>query len=370
MKPITIVRPRFPRLGVFSYAFSECLDSGAVTNDGQYVRRFETELSNHLMARTAVFCNGHAALLAMLVAINVAGKRVILPSFTFASTAHAVVMAGGVPVFADIDPGTLCLDPSDVQSKITENTGAILGVDVYGICCDYAGLGAISMERGIPFLMDSAPSFGSYSVVKALDFCDAQMFSFHATKQFSTMEGGCVVTQSSSLIERVKRIRNFGQGMDGDCDLIGLNGKMMEVCALIGLHELPNISWTSVARSDVVAKLRASLYSIPGVSFPAYPLSDQVPNWLYLPVFIDEPKFGMSRDDVAIALRKFDVHVRKYYTACHRLTCYKSYAGCDLPVTDRMASNILAFPVYPDMTDSEIHQIAEAMRCLSEGRGY
>jgi dTDP-4-amino-4,6-dideoxygalactose transaminase len=192
--PLRIVRPVFPDINEIFAPFQAALASGQVTNGGCWVLEFERRLSEYLGVPTLVFCNGQMALMTMLRAAGVEGGEVIVPSFTFAATPHAVRWCGAEPVFADIAAnGSVCLDPDDVERQITPKTVAILGVDAYGIACDYTRLTEIGRRNGLRVVFDSAPSFGARvggSLVGG--FGDAQIFSFHATKAFTTMEGGCL----------------------------------------------------------------------------------------------------------------------------------------------------------------------------------
>ena len=202
MRQYEIVRPRFPNLTLFENRFSVALDSGQVTNGGEHVRRFEDKLTSYTGVPTLAFSNGQTALLAMLMAARLnPGDEVILPSFTFCGTAAAVAMLGGVPVFAEIDPATLTLDPDDAESRITDKTIAVLGVDVYGIACNYNAFTNMTFRHDIWTLFDSAPAFGSMVDGQPIGrYGDAQIFSFHATKPFSTMEGGCLASPSPRRI--------------------------------------------------------------------------------------------------------------------------------------------------------------------------
>jgi dTDP-4-amino-4,6-dideoxyglucose len=238
--PLQIVRPIFPDIEKLLAPFQAALASGQVTNGGHWAQEFERQLAEYLGVPTVVFCNGQMALMTMLRAAGVERGEVIVPAFTFSATPHAVRWCGAEPVFADIaNDGSLCLDPEDVERKITPSTTAILGVDAYGIACDYGRLTEIGRRNGLKVIFDSAPSFGTRVSGKLVGgFGDAQIFSFHATKAFTTMEGGCLCTHDPEIFARAKAIRNFGQLPDGDCEEAGLNGKLTEICALIGIEQL------------------------------------------------------------------------------------------------------------------------------------
>jgi dTDP-4-amino-4,6-dideoxygalactose transaminase len=346
-------------------SFAKALEAGQVTNNSRWVVEFETCLSEYLGVPTLVFCNGQIGMLAMLRAAGITGGEVIVPSFTFSATPHAVRWVGAEPVFADIlDDLTMRVDPSDVERRITDRTVAILAVDAYGVASDYASLAHIAGRHKLKFLVDSAPSFGTRIDGQLVGgFADAQMFSFHATKAFSTMEGGCVCSHDPELLARVKAIRNFGQVDDADCHEAGLNGKMLEISAIIGLEQLKTFEQTIATRRHAVERMRVGLSQIPGLLVGQEPAGVHA-NWLYLPVVVDANEFGLDREALASALEKYNVFVRKYYSPpCHHMTAYNAQKEVKLDVTERIAYSVLALPVYNDMTDEECDLIVAAIRC-------
>lgn len=357
---LPIVRPHFPKLGLFAADFNRALQTGQVTNDGTHVQEFERALTSILGAPTLCFSSGMAALVTMLMASDVDGFDVICPSFTFAATPHAIKLAGATPVFADIDPATLCLDPVDVERRLTTRTAAVMPVDPYGICFDVP-----KDWTDIDVLIDSAPSFGSTINGSHAPRGHAQIYSFHATKPFSTMEGGAMVSTNSVLMERARQIRNFGQHDNHETRIIGFNGKMMEVCALIGLHQLETWEYRRNARIESASRLRYALEGIEGLRVQHNPLGHE-PVWTYRPVFI-EPEFGKSRDAVAAALQERGIGVRKYYGACHLEPAYKHSTYPFLRATELLASQVISLPVYDEILDSEIKMIADAFKDIRNG---
>jgi dTDP-4-amino-4,6-dideoxyglucose len=363
-QPLNIIRPTFPPVENFLPAFRAALAAGQVTNNGRWVLEFERKLSEYLGVPTLVFCSGQLALMTMLRAAGIETGEVIVPSFTFLATPHAVRWCGGEPVFADIaNDGSMCLDPEDVARKVTSRTVAILGVDPYGIACDYAALTAIARRNGLKVLFDSAPSFGTRVGGRLVGgFGDAQIFSFHASKAFATMEGGCLCSHDQDLLDRAKAIRNFGQVAGGDSAEPGLNGKLTELCALIGLEQLKGFEEAAKNRRGAVQRMRTGLEQVPGVSL-GRASANQEPIWLYLPVVIDKDRFGMSRDELAAALEKENLIVRKYYSPpCHHMSAYRGARDLSLPRTEATAYNVVALPVYNDMTDRECDGIVQVFR--------
>ena len=365
-KPLEIVRPTFPPLDAAISRFVDCLASGMVTNNSRWVVEFEKRLTDWLGVPALAFSSGQAALMTMLKAAGVEGGEVVVPSFTFSATPHAIVWAGATPVFADMrDDMTFGIDPDDAERKISERTKAILGVCPYGIACDYAALEELGRRRGVPTLVDSAAAFGTRVGGRLTGgFCDAQIFSFHATKAFNTMEGGALCSSDPDILERAKAVRNFGQS-EGDCALAGLNGKMTEICALIGIEQLTVFEAAIAVRRRAAARIAAGLRPIKGIEAPLDPLG-QKPVWLYLPVIIDAELFGAGRDQVAEMLEAENLRVRKYYSpACHELAVY--HGSANLPVAERIARGVIALPIYNDMTDTECDGIIEAFHRAALG---
>lgn len=364
--PLHIVRPSFPKFETVIGSFEAALEAGLVTNNARWVVEFERRLTDYLGVPTITFCNGQIGLMVMLRAAGITEGEVIVPSFTFSATPHAVRWAGATPVFADIlNDLTMRLDPLDVESRITERTVAILAVDAYGIASDYAALGQVARRHDLKFLVDSAPSFGTRVNGKPVGgLADAQMFSFHATKAFSTMEGGCICSHDEDLIARAKAMRNFGQVDGPNCDEPGLNGKMMEISAIIGAEQLKSFDQAIARRRHAVARMRVSLSSIPGIQVGREPNGVEA-NWLYLPIIVDAGRFGLDREALAKRLEAHNIFVRKYYSPpCHHMTAYRDSRDIRLSVTEDTAYNVIALPVYNDMTDAECDVIVASIQYL------
>src|SRR5262245_57670016 len=263
-RPLQIVRPSYPPVEGMLSDFTRSLAAGKVTNNGPWVVKFEHLLEDYLGVPTLVFSSGQVALTTMLRAAGITGGEVIVPSLTFCAPPHAAVWNGAEPVFADVkDDMSFTIDPADVEARITDRTVAILSVDPYGIACDYEALVAIGRRRDLRVLFDSAPSFGTTVGGRHVGgFGDAQIFSFHATKAFNTMEGGCLCSNDKNLLERARAIRNFGQSPDGDCAIAGLNGKMMEICAIIGIQQLTSFETAAITRRRCAKRIGDGLADI------------------------------------------------------------------------------------------------------------
>jgi dTDP-4-amino-4,6-dideoxy-D-glucose transaminase len=361
--PLKIVRPVFPPIESIQAQFASALQSGQVTNNGPWVSEFERQLEAFVGVPTLVFNSGQAALMTMVKAAGISGGEVILPSFTFPGTLHAVTWCGATPVFAEIrSDQTFGLDPNDVESKITDRTVAVLSVDPYGIASDYDALDKLGTRHNISVLYDSAPAFGTKvkgTIVGGSG--TAQIFSFHATKAFSTMEGGCLCSRDGAIIDRARSIRNFGLVDSGDSPLPGLNGKMLEICALIGIEQLKIFDATAAIRRRSAERIRRGLEALPGLKTGEAP-ANQEPIWLYLPVVIEADNFGCNRDELAERLARENLFVRKYYSPpCHHMSVYALVGPkVSLPATEHASNNVLALPIYNNMTEDECDGIIEA----------
>jgi dTDP-4-amino-4,6-dideoxy-D-glucose transaminase len=351
-KVLGIVRPVFPPLEDFYDSFSNSLKSGQVTNQSYHVRAFEKELTKKIGVPAIVTSSGQTALMLMLRATGIDSGEVICPSYTFCATPHAIRWCGAEPVFIDVSPKSFCITPKEAEKEINEKTKAILGVDVYGITCDYKGFETLGEKYGIKILFDSAPAFGSKVDGRYVGgYGDAQSFSFHATKGFSTMEGGALFSKSPELLKRAKALRNFGQGDNGDCVEAGFNAKMLEICAIIGRKQLKTLDQILSTREKIAKIYQKGFGKMEGLYF-AEPSLNQNPVWLYFPIIIDSQKVGLSRDKLVDSLHAENLKVRKYFDPpCHLMTGYLSKKK--LPVTEQLSNNVIALPIYNDMIEEE-----------------
>lgn len=345
------MRPTFPPLETIADRFAECLATGQVTNGGKYVEEFEAVLTEYLGVPTICFSSGMAALVAMLMAEGVNGWDVIVPSLTFCATPHAVKLAGGHPIFSDINEETLTLDPFDAERKLTRRTKAILGVDVYGLVCDPM-LSNVANRNRVDLMFDSAPAFGAFPPRPDRP----KIYSFHATKPFSVMEGGCLCSPEKSFIATARKIRNFG--LSGE---LGFNGKMTEVAALIGMESLRAFPTHIANRSRAAMCLSDQLRGISGVRW-VDPPPNQAPSWCYFPLLIDKTAFGMTRDRLVEMLKLRGIETRVYYPAMHLDPIYWPNQKVKLPVTLRVASQVIAIGIYNDHTPAECERVATAIR--------
>lgn len=345
---------------------SDMLDRNWLTNDGPFVKEFERRLADFVDVRNCVvMCNATVSLEIAVRALGLTGE-VLVPSFTFIATAHALQWQQITPVFCDIDPRTHNLDPAQVEKMITPRTTGIMGVHTWGRPCDIAGLESIARRRNLQLLFDAAHAFRCSHKGKAIGgFGRCEIFSFHATKFFNTFEGGAVLTNDDALAEKMRLMRNFGFRGNDNVIYIGTNGKMTEVCAAMGLTSLESVEeFAEINRCNYLA-YRRELNSIPGVSQMAYDGSQRT-NYQYIVLEVDELETGLTRDELVQVLTAENVLARRYfYPGCHRMEPYRSYfphAALVLPETEKLSRRVMVLPTGSSVNEQMIVQICQIVR--------
>ena len=341
---------------------SEMLDRRWLTNHGPFVEELEAKLAAFLGVRHVIaMCNGTVALEIAARALGPAGE-VIVPAFTFVATAHALQWQEITPVFCDVDPATHLLDPARVEAMITPRTSGIVGVHVWGQPCNVEALAEIAQRRGLRLLYDAAHAFAcSHRGQMIGNFGDAEVFSFHATKFFNTFEGGAVATNDDDLAQRIRLMQNFGfTGLD-TVVYVGTNGKMSEVSAAMGLTGLEGLDDFVAANRRNYDCYAAALAGVPGLRMLRYD-GQARQNYQYIVLEVDETA-GISRDDLVRVLHAENVRARRYfYPGVHRMEPYRSYfphAGLLLPVTEKLAGQVLVLPTGTAVSPQDIDQIAQ-----------
>ena len=362
-KTLNIVRPVLPALSTFADDFQAALSSGQVTNNSRFVVEFEQRLAAYLGVKHALpFVNGEAALTIMLNVDQLEGE-LIVPSYTFSGTVHAAIWNNLTPVFADIDRRGWTIDPASVETKISRRTAAILAAPVYGNPCDNDALQAIADRHGIPLYLDTASGFGcTYKGRRLGGFGRAEIFSFHATKTFATMEGGALTTNDDAFADRARQLRSFGQAGLVDCASAGINGKMTEVAALVGLRSLDTFDDVIAHRAMITAEYIARLSTIPGLTIQQV-ADGNTSTRLYMAFTVDPEVFGLTADQVAESMKAENVIARRFLDPpVHKMSYYRGRFGdISLPVTEAIASSAVALPLYSDMTVAEVDLITRAL---------
>jgi len=356
-------RPNIPDRDALYRRFDEILDSKWLTNRGSAVKELEREIAELLGVRHCLLtCNATRALEIAIRALGLQGE-IIVPSFTFIATAHAVSWLGLEPVFVDIDPRTHMIDPDAVERAITSRTTGIIPVNLWGRTCDIDSLERIAKTYELRLLFDSSQAFlSSYRGRMIGNFGDAEVFSFHATKVFNTFEGGAIVTNDASLARRVALASNYGfEGYDRVVGL-GTNGKMSEVCAaagLCGLTDLQSVIAANCQRYHLYQKL---LGNIPGVTTLGTDPSERT-TFHYVVAEIDPALTGLHRDDLIELLHAENVIARRYfYPGCHRQLPYRRTSAAMLPHTEAISDRVLALPTGPSVSLRQVSSICDLIR--------
>ena len=367
-EPLHVGRPNIGDRATFLQKVNQILDNRWLTNNGPMVQEFEKRIAENLGVKHCVaMCNGTIALEIAIRALGLEGE-VIVPSWTFIATAHALYWQGITPVFADIDPATHNLDPDAVRRMITPRTTGIIGVHLWGRAAPINELQAIADEHGLKLMFDAAHAFGSTYKGKTIGrFGSCEVLSFHATKAFNTMEGGAVVTNDDKLAEAMKLMRNFGfQGYDNVIHP-GTNGKMIEVCAAMGLANLETLDKViAVNRLNHTAYTKA-LANIQGISVLAYDPKERN-SYHYVVIEVDN-SCAVSRDQIVTALHAENILARKYFwPGCHKMKPYSDlypYAKSMLPNTIQVANRIIVLPNGITITTSDIYIIGRIIAQLA-----
>lgn len=364
-QPLHVGRPNMGDRTNFLERVGEIFDRGWFSNDGPVVREFEQRVADLVGVKHCVaVCNGTIGLEIAIRALGLTGE-VIVPSYTFVATAHALHWQGVTPVFADIDPDTHQLDPDAVRRMITPRTTGILGVHLWGRPAPVAELQEIADEHGLGLLFDAAHAFGNSHGGRMIgSFGRAEVFSFHATKFFNTFEGGAVMTDDDDLAAAMRLMRNFGFAGNDNVIHPGTNGKMIEVCAAMGLTNLESLDTIVATNRRNHDAYAAGLADIPGIRLLQYDEAERQ-NYQYVVIELD-PTFPVSRDELVALLNAENVLARRYFwPGIHRMQPYADLfpdAGAALPVTEAVADRVVVLPTGTAMSATEIAVIVGLIR--------
>lgn len=361
-------RPNIGDRARFLERAAAILDRRWLTNDGEMVRAFEREVAAacgvpHVVAE----CNGTMALALACRALGLTGE-VIVPSFTFPATAHVLEWHGLVPVFCDVDPATHTLDPDRVEELLSDRTSAILGVHLWGRACDVERLARLAVGHRLALLFDAAHAFACHTDgVPVASLGDAAALSFHATKIVNTFEGGAIATHDAALAARLRRLRNSGFAGIDRVDGVGLNAKMTEVSAAMGLTSLESLEVFLEANRTNYAAYASHLDGLPGIR-----LVDTGTSRAYVVVEVNQEVSGISRDHLVEILWAENVRARRYFhPGCHRQAPYAERypdAAARLPVTERLAEQVLVLPTGTAVTPGDVGAICSIVRVAVEER--
>jgi dTDP-4-amino-4,6-dideoxygalactose transaminase len=359
-------RPNIGNRESFMARINDIFDRRWFTNNGQYVQEFEQKLADFIGVKHCIaMCNATIALEIVIRGLGLTGE-VIVPSFTFVATAHALQWQQITPVFCDIDPVTHNLDPRRVEEMITPRTTGIIGVHVWGRPCAIEELTEIAERRGLKLLFDAAHAFAcSHRGSMIGSFGDAEVFSFHATKFFNTFEGGAVATDNDELAAQIRLMKNFGFAGYDNVDFIGTNGKMTEVSAAMGLSSLEGLDAFIEVNRRNYGIYRQELSDISGIRLIDYTTTEKC-NYQYVILEIDETVSGLNRDQLVKILQAENVFARRYfYPGCHQMEPYRSYfphARLLLLQTERLAARVMSLPTGTSVSAEDVTNICGIIR--------
>lgn len=362
---ITVTSPLLPNLDEFNDVLRDIWESKWITNNGSFHKRLESALCEYLkVPYISLFTNGTLPLLTALQALKITGEVITTP-FSFVATTHSIWWNNCKPVFVDIDPSTGNIDPDKIEAAITPRTSAIMPVHVYGQPCDTGRIQKIADKYGLKVIYDAAHAFGvEVNGESILNAGDLSTLSFHATKVFNTIEGGAMVMHDAEMKKRIDYLKNFG--FAGETEVVGpgINSKMDEVRSAYGLLNLKQVDAAIEARHQVAIRYREALHNVPGITF-----FEDMPgvrhNYSYFPVFVDEEKYGMTRDELYFKMKENGVLGRRYFYPL--ISSFSTYRGLpsaakeNLPQAHKMADSVICLPMHHALSGEDLNRVLKTI---------
>ena len=362
---ITVTSPLLPDLGDFNEYLQDIWNSKWITNNGSFHKKLEAALCDYLrVPYISLFTNGTLPLLTALQALRISGEVITTP-YSFVATTHSIWWNGCRPVFVDIDLATGNIDPDRIEAAISPKTTAIMPVHVYGKPCDTKRIQGIADKYGLKVIYDAAHAFGVEVDGKSiLNAGDLSTLSFHATKVFNTVEGGALVMHDAETKKRIDYLKNFG--FSGETEVVGpgINSKMDEVRAAYGLLNLKQVDAAIEARHQVSIQYQEALKDVVGISFFADNPNVRH-NYSYFPIFVDEEKYGMSRDELYSKMKDNGVLGRRYFYPL--ISSFSTYRGLpsatkeNLPNAHKMANSVICLPMHHQLSTDDIRTVLEIL---------
>jgi dTDP-4-amino-4,6-dideoxygalactose transaminase len=352
-KPVYVTQPSLPPLEEFEEYLKQIWDSKWVTNNGRFHQELEKELCKYLEVKyISLFSNGTLALITALQTLRINGEVVTTP-YSFVASTHSIWWNNIKPVFVDIEPHTFNIDPDKIEAAITPKTTAILAVHVYGNPCDFQRLKEIADAYGLKVIYDACHTFGvKINEIPVLNFGDLSVMSFHATKVYTTCEGGAIVCHDEATKRRIDNLKNFGFVNETSVVIPGINAKMNEIQAAMGLLQLKYIDNAIEKRRQIAIQYREELKGIDGITC-LFDLDGVNHCYSYFPILIDKDKYGKTRDEVYEELKKHQIFGRRYFYPL--ISQFPTYRGLEsarpgaMPVAERVTEQVLCLPIYPDL---------------------
>lgn len=366
---VNIVRPVLPDISEMAGGVQSMLQSGMVTK-GEHLKAFEKAVREHLGVKHAIAVSScTSGLMLTYRGLGLSGD-VVVPSFTFMATVAALVWSGLRPVYADVDRGTTNLDPAAAEAAITPDTSAIVAVHNFGNPAELGSLREIARRRGLKLIIDAAHGFGALHAGQPVGGqADAHVYSLSPTKLLIAGEGGIVATNDDTLAERITMGREYGNSGSYDSAFAGLNARLPEFNALLGLRSLDRLEEAAQTRNQTADLYEELLGMLPGVGFQEVRPGDRC-SYKDLSITIDAALFGLTRDELALAMAAENIDTRKYYEPpVHRQTAYQQfYDGRPLPNTEWLARNSLSFPMWSNMDTQVVQGICGAIKRVYQNR--
>jgi dTDP-4-amino-4,6-dideoxygalactose transaminase len=371
-KQITVTSPLLPPLEEFIPYLEKIWDSKWITNNGQFHKELEKALCEYLGVKyISVFTNGTLPLITALQALRITGEVITTP-YSFVATTHALWWNGIKPVFVDIDPQTLNLDPKKIERAITPKTTAIMPVHVYGNPCNMEEIQAIADKYGLKVIYDAAHAFGvRINGESILNYGDMSTLSFHATKTYNTIEGGALICKDEQTKKRIDYLKNFGFAGETEVVAPGINAKMDEVRAAYGLLNLKYVDKAIENRKLIAQTYREGLKTIKGISF-LNDIEGVRHNYSYFPIFVDEKEYGLSRDELYNKLKENNILGRRYfYPLISDFSTYRELDSANpsnLPIANKVAEQVICLPIYDNLELKDVERIINIINKLSHGK--
>jgi len=369
-KPVYVTEPFLPPLDEFSPYLEKIWENKQVTNKGPFHEQFEEELCSYLGVKyVSLFCNGTIALLIAMKALRLTGDIITTP-YTFVATPHSIKWNGLTPVFVDIERNSCNIDPEKIETAITDKTTGIMPVHVYGIPCNLNRIQEIADKYDLKVVYDAAHGFGVKENGRSiLNAGDLSVLSFHGTKVFNTFEGGAIVSHSKEMKKSINDLKNFSFTDEVTVSGLGINGKMNEFQAALGLLQLEYFDEVISRRNRIDSLYRKFLKDVSGVSLINYS-KNSCPNYSYFPIFIDKNKFGISRDDLYLSLKSQNIFARRYfYPLVSDFKVYKDNSSLyqlNLNNAKRASNSVLCLPMYPGLKDAEVQLISSLIKDMQK----
>jgi dTDP-4-amino-4,6-dideoxygalactose transaminase len=369
-KPVYVTKPNLPPLNEFMPYLEEIWESHILTNGGPFHKELEEKLCEYLGVKyISLFANGTLALITALQALKISGEVITTP-FSFVATTHALWWNGIKPVFVDIEPGTFNLDPDKIEAAITPRTTAIFPVHVYGHPCRVDRIAEIADRYGLKLIYDAAHSFGvTINNNSVANYGDISILSFHATKVFNTFEGGAIICHDEKTKKLIDELKNFGIIDETTVVTPGINAKMNEFQAALGLLQLKYIDSAVGKRRIITEKYNTELKDIPGISM-VMDQPDIKYNYAYFPILINTKVFGKTRNDVYEELKANNIFSRRYfYPLISQFPIYSNLESSipgKMPIAERITEEVLCLPIYPDLEISSVKFICSIIKNMGK----